>query len=688
MSRMQGTVQAVVSEPQGGVVLSWQGQSMLVADASDFSREGGLFTLDGGQTVHTYLGVTEGLDDAPDVVETLEVGSVSQESRADLWPLALDVTAEVETENADTVPCVVPHVLRPLLADGARAGEGENVAIERRGQQWVVVDVIGRAALVQPEAISQGTIDHIAAEVQPPILQRVNELISTSATGQNQNIYSVNPPPETWDGAVGDTWWQMNEAGTSALHISRWTTEGWKRFSFDGLDGLFKNIDAGSIVTGALQGVSLHSPNATALPRLQIQGSTIQIIRSDGEAEFASLTMGGPDGDQVQIVRDGVVVAGFDPDGNLVAQHADVSSLSVDGEPWDGVLDALPGSAMQPMVFDLPSNTAKAGTAELGICDMGWTAIPGHLYRLEVHSYWLIPPNERAQIFLRRRTAGSGVIDVPAPTIATSEVQGSAIIHAGSRAGNITGGMVVYWRSDYAIPSGVRFLLTIKALDSNAGGVGVGTGGVMVVTDLGRYDGAMQDGQLNTGGGVPLSGSTSAPPASKVTYKSTWNYSHAKSWRGGSEVSDALHFGTFDGIQRFSSVWFVGGAVSGEVGKTLQQALAGASNVRLRLRFTVTHSYSSTGVRVRIGHVNNAPGGAQQTSGGEAFTTGAIGKGATATVSLPSPWAARFAAGTSTGVTFGEGAGTSNDSYGKAAFKNGSGVVTASLVQLIAEYTR
>lgn len=687
MRRVQGTVLAVFSEAQGGTCLSWQGTSMLVADASDFSREGGQFTFD-GETVYSYLGVTEGeAEDAPDVVTTVEQGSVTDEARVDLWPLALDVTAEIQTDTDEALPCVVPHMLRPLLEDGIRDTDRENVWVERRGQQWVVVEVIGRAALVQPEAISQGTIDHIAAEVQPPILQRVNELISTSATGQNQNIYSINPPPSTWDGAIGDTWWQMDsQTATVSIARFRWSTEGWQQVTIDGQQ--IDNLDAGSIVTGALQGVSIYSPNAGAIPRLQVQGSVIQIIRSDGEVEFASLTLGGPEGDQVQIVRDGVVVAGFDPDGNLVAQHADVSSLSVDGEPWDGVLDALPGSAMQPMVFDLPSNTAKAGTAELGICDMGWTAIPGHLYRIEVHGYWLIPPNERAQIFLRSRTAGNGVIDVPAPTIATSTSEGSAIIHAGSRGGNISGGMVLYWRTDYPSPSGVRFLLTIKALDSNVGGVGVGTGGAMVVTDLGRYDGAMQDGQLNTGGGVPLSGSTSAPPASKVTYKSTWNYSHAKSWRGGSEVSDALHFGTFDGIQRFSSVWFVGGAVSGEVGKTPQQALAGASNVRLWLRFTVTHSYSSTGVRVRIGHVNNAPGGAQQTSGGEAFTTGVIGKGATATPSLPSAWAARFAAGTSTGVTFGEGASASNDSYGKAAFKNGSGVVTASLVQLIAEYTR
>ncbi|SKF61449.1 Uncharacterised protein [Mycobacteroides abscessus subsp. abscessus] len=231
---MQGTLLLVQSERRGSSLRSWLGTVLTVDSGADFADEGGSFTVAEDPTVYTYTGVSRSdVDESAELLgvqsRTVTFGFVA------VHPEQVDVWAEVEVAGAaGAVQALVPHELRPLLADGAH---GMSVTIERVGEVWQVADVLGQRAEIESGAIVG--LDDALAEASNTAMAAV-----ISANGKNSRTRSLNPPSEA--DAVGrvdgDTWWQLdsfsanNAIGQWVLADGAWVLENFKSEVIANLD--------------------------------------------------------------------------------------------------------------------------------------------------------------------------------------------------------------------------------------------------------------------------------------------------------------------------------------------------------------------------------------------------------------------------------------------------------------------
>lgn len=139
--------------------------NLVVNDASAFDAEGGQITI--LDTVYTYTAVDFDADSltVPAGVPDLEDGE-----RVTLYPDSPERVAEIDLgEDQDSIPVVVPHNLAILLDDGVRdPDDQETVLIEQRGDySWVIVDLVGRPAIIPASAIDIDLSDGDAPETSP-----------------------------------------------------------------------------------------------------------------------------------------------------------------------------------------------------------------------------------------------------------------------------------------------------------------------------------------------------------------------------------------------------------------------------------------------------------------------------------------------------------------------------------------
>lgn len=159
--RQSGQLRSVQSVRQGGVMLSADGAGTIrMASAADFPADGGTFTVGTDATVYSYTSTGE--DDQSELLlgATWPTAPTTTETWLNVAPPAWEMWAEVEIAGAEgALSCIVPHFLRPLLVEGTRSEDDrEGVWVERVGQAWQVVDIIGRKAEVQPGGIAPGAV--------------------------------------------------------------------------------------------------------------------------------------------------------------------------------------------------------------------------------------------------------------------------------------------------------------------------------------------------------------------------------------------------------------------------------------------------------------------------------------------------------------------------------------------------
>jgi hypothetical protein len=171
MSDLQGMVRAVVTSEHGGVAVSWVGNTLTVTDGADFPRDGGQFIVEGDPTtIYSYSRVTDGAtEDDPDIITTVDPAPAGlptgDEFRLTLWPAAVSSVAEVALPEStdDTVPAIIPHMLKPYLPDGLRVPEDqEAVIIGQRDMSWVVVDILDQREVIMAEVVQ--AVDDAHAE--------------------------------------------------------------------------------------------------------------------------------------------------------------------------------------------------------------------------------------------------------------------------------------------------------------------------------------------------------------------------------------------------------------------------------------------------------------------------------------------------------------------------------------------
>ena len=159
-----GQVRIVVTTRQGGVGIAWEGNTLTVDNAADFPTDGGQFTLEGSDTVYTYTEAVDGeAEGDPDVLVTVEPapsplpGDELGQFRINVWPEAVTSVAEVVLPDAieDTVPCTIPHSLKPYLPDGIREShEQEVVLVGQRDMSWVVVDIADQSEVFMVDVVA------------------------------------------------------------------------------------------------------------------------------------------------------------------------------------------------------------------------------------------------------------------------------------------------------------------------------------------------------------------------------------------------------------------------------------------------------------------------------------------------------------------------------------------------------
>lgn len=648
---VQGQVMLVTSELLGAIATSWDGRRMSVVDASGLDPDGGELRFDATGDQVAYVSVEwASRDGAPDVLATAEeppswwAGAIA-DADGQLWlsvvPEAVDVTAQVRLPDGGEVRAVVPHALRPLLAEGMRREpDREWVRCGLRGGRWTVVDVVGRAPALRDDVLPSS------------LLERVEQIAIDSASGKNSVTHSVNGPSGSGS-AAGDTWFRHDDHGHT---IGMWSWDGssWQSSPIDGQ--ALANLDAGTITSGSLSGIDIWSPSATALPRVHVGASTVEVIRSDDDGqEITTVSLGGADTDRMVLSdTQGNPLGGFEQDGSMLASDATVNgTLTVDGDDIMDIIGGLPQGvvARQKLGSTFSLNNITYGSRDLGLLELQIPMTAGRLYRFVASGMaWSGGPG-RLVLMAKMTTDGS------APTISSPRVGMAAFATDGSMHVEFTLFLPVQ-ASDVT----ARILLTARQQTSPGGGHLLSDDTYpfdIYVEDVGTYP-SWGDGAVNTGGGTPLQGGTVTPTAPPVTTRTTtWNAAAVRSWRGGSTVTDSLHHGYYGGYQRYSlALW---GSQPSDV---LSSGGVHVQGVWLYLRNRSW--YYSSGGYARIGHFDStALPGSPQTSGGGAFTTKLWKPGAGMWIPIPSGWWSGIARGAIRGFTLGEGAGTSTDRYGK-----------------------
>lgn len=655
---LSGVVLAVSSQRRGVIGIAWSGTDLTVLDAADVDRDGCDLTPDNGQTLYTCTGeVVDGEVGDPDILTMTSTPPVDwpaggtdadgqpipTDTRLDLWPEVLDVVAQVDAGDGDPIPAVVPHALRPLLSEGLRDDDSrEQVVCSARGTGWVIDDVIGRRGEIDLDGLAPAVVQSIEA----------------AAASGVRRWDSVNEPDSDGHGA-GDLWFQHDTVLTGKT-VGQWHWDGTSWIKDQMADAVIANIDAGKIVGGTLSGLAgIYSPSPSSLPRTQIVGSTIQVIRAGREGEeIVTSQLGGTDDDKMMISdTDGSPLGGVDPDGNVLAKDLSVNGdFTVGGVALPDMLSPLPQGiiARQKLGSSSSLNSVSVGGTELGLLELSADLLAGREYEFFVGGNVQASAAGYAALRVRATTAALGSTP-EAPTI-TSPGLLSSIIRLQS------GNQEIGWSKILPVQTSdvsVRILLAAQTSSASMSlrfnTSDTQTGDIMI-TDRGSY-GSWSDGAVSNGGGNPSSGTSTNPSSTNPTrtYTKSWTVAATRVWRNGSVVSGYLMQGYYSPGQRYG-LWLWDGSIASAVGSSanIQSCILTIKNVD----FPAT--LGGSGI-LRIGHYDSTSlPGSPQTSGGGAVSV-PMKAGQTMKIGLPGGWWGGFASGAIRGISLGEvGSGTEN----------------------------
>ena len=175
----------------------------------------------------------------------------------------------------------------------------------------------------------------------------------------------------------------------------------------------------------------------------------------------------------------------------------------------------------------------------------------------------------------------------------------------------------------------------------------------VTVEDMGPASYAV--GALDTLGGTPYDATQATTNDTGVqAYTSTYTASAVRSWRGSTEVTDALHHGTYGGITRASAAVFPA---------QLATDLTGATVTKVEVYLRNLSAWSSS-MTVTLGTLGSSalPTSRPTASNNPHQVTWAEGAGTW--VTMPATWLTTALRG----LTLGAGAGTGTSEYGKFSY--------------------
>ncbi|WP_028702556.1 hypothetical protein [Acidipropionibacterium jensenii] len=488
---------------------------------------------------------------------------------------------------------------------------------------------------------------------------------TAQASADGKNVVKHSTAPATGSsGTPGDMWFQHqtdpSNAGSLAMPVLAWWMWSGTAWISQQLTGaVLTALDAGTITVGALSGINIFSPGAGLLPRTQIVGSTISVIRAGAEGEeVTTVQLGGADDDQLMISdTDGSPLGGIDPEGNVLAQDLSVNGdLTVGGVALPDMLSPLPQGiiARQKLGSTSALNSIYVGGTELGLLELSADLHAGREYEFFVGGN--VKTSAAGIVSLRVRATTAALGSTPAAPAIPSPGLLTAVIPCQSGNQEITWSKILpVQASDVS----ARILLTAQTSSASMS-LRFNTSDTLtsdiMITDRGSY-GSWGDGAVSNGGGTPFSGTSTNPSSTNPTrtYTKSWKVAATRTWRNGSVVSGKLMQGYYSPGQRYG-LWLWDGSIAATVGSNanIQSCILTVKNVD----FPTTPGRNGI---LRIGHYDStALPGSPQTSGGSAVSV-SMKAGRTAKIGLPGGWWVGIATGAIRGITIGEvGSGAAN----------------------------
>lgn len=503
--------------------------------------------------------------------------------------------------------------------------------------------------------------------------QQAADAAVTSADGKTKIVYSQNHRSTAAtampDLPIGAIWYQTNADGTVAA-ISELINKdaggwGWNDRPFT--DSVVTSITAGKITTGTLAAattITTGDPNGT---HTVLGQSSLQVWRPDGDGvPQPTISIGGADRD-VLLITDpttGATVAGFDGEGGGSAQTFYTNWLNVNGQSLgdpDQIDDILyPFPKGQRAVFQFPSGTYPTANTELGVGEVIWDMQPRRLYKVVFDGNILASTaGSLFRLFLRFSGGADPYSTAPTPTITSSQLTMGYFQ-------NSAGGGHVRCHIEGFIGTGStgregRVLLSLQRITGGYPSMYWDGGSYLYVDDVGLYANAVggtwnNDGQLNTGGGTPHTGSTSTPGSTvKKTYTKTYNASWSRNWRNGSVNDNEVRQGYYS-ARYYGAVGFP---------SQVQADLSGATITKMELYLYANHWYNNSGGTAVIGNHGSTSAPSSFPSGSATFNKSWSTKSGGQWVTIPSSWWTYWTTGAHRGFTLGDGASTSTSYYGR-----------------------
>lgn len=591
--------------------------------------------------------------------------------------------------HASTMSGFTPteHTLR------ATTEEPETILLSLPPVTWhfrIVAVTYGGTASA-PSIVATETALSAPSQAEVDAATRDSEAALTAANGKNTVHWSLSPAPTppAGDEIEGDVWFRR-DADDNIIGQWEFTSGAWASRQI--ADEAIAALNVGKLVGGTIAAGEYVSAGDTSSyhAKMESDGFRVYSLTKDGNVEEAGsfgtgsdgLTLKDPDtGDStVSLTPSGLTVpaasvGGTDTDGDGVPD----SGFDIYGRDFlDWISDTSGGPTAAATYYPTGGAVVSGVTSATGVGELAFSAKAGRAYHISLDGLQLASSDGwmRALVALRATEDGS------TPTVSNGVTYASNFVHLANT--NQAEGMppfsfVKSWDTD----TEVRMLLFVQRWN---GGVSTSTLAVRTyepsnsyfaplrwhVVEVGRL--VADNFQTNDGGG---SGGGGAPADPKKTYTTTWVQNWGASYLGdGSKRTD-----TTDLMQGYTSYYsaggnqrglsnFAGGAdystSSGEVGKTIVQALSGATVEKVEVKLHCNHSHSYSGGTAEIGYHGELTEPSTAPAGAYGSITKFFHRGDTLWIPLPSSTYDDWKNGSYRGITVGptgdymrfDGAGT------------------------------
>lgn len=402
---------------------------------------------------------------------------------------------------------------------------------------------------------------------------------------------SSTPPPVT-----GDLWWD-----TTNYVLKQYNGSTWSAPAMDASQNIRSNtITAGLLATQiVLASTLVAGPLNNSHAEISSDGISLYQLTTDGVVRTSRLgSTGGDDFLQVFNRTNSKVVASLDQFGVITASKARLGSTAgdtyINGAPFESYLDPYPRGMI---ARGERTSSGPAATSETAYLEVQTILQPKRLYRVQVGSSYAIGGAAGAKIMwvLRQATDGQAVVTVTGYQLTSAQTY----LPQSGQLFTCPPMQYIVNTGSNTNPREYRFLASY-----------LGTGGTVYPAGSTSYPVILSVEDLGPAmNQVGIDYGQTTPPATKQNYTTYWAASASASYRGdgsrrtdvGGEMIQGWDPSGYNGNGSALCVFGAGAytsTASGEVGKSVDAALAGATITAVDFHVRNHHWYYNAGGQV------------------------------------------------------------------------------------------